>query len=203
MDCLDRTNVVQSVFSRKVLHKQLFDMGLTERPTGAPFESFADNLLERAFKDAWTDNADAISILYTGTPALKTDFTRTGKRTYLGALNDAKNSLTRYYINNFCDGFNHDCLDLAQGRLTATSKLKKHGWVTPLKFTFVVMLAFEFALHNLLETHVPLPEDLERQQSVYTLHILCYLLLRLSFLLYVFKNGRNFVNDATRIHWLS
>lgn len=83
------------------------------KPSGAPFEKFNDDL-ERVFRDVWTDNADAISVLYTGTPALKTDFTRTGKRTYGGALNDLKNSLTRYYINNFCDGYNHDCLDLAQ-----------------------------------------------------------------------------------------
>jgi phosphatidylinositol 4-phosphatase len=200
MDCLDRTNVVQSVFSRKVLHQQLHEMGLADKPSGAPFETFKDDLLERAFKDAWTDNADAISILYTGTPALKTDFTRTGKRTYLGALNDAKNSLTRYYINNFCDGYNHDCLDLAQGRLTATSKLKRHGWVTPFKFAVVVMLAFEFALYNLLSTYVPYPSEEEGQRSVHMLHSLYYLLLALSFMLYVFKNGKSFVNDATRVH---
>jgi len=47
-----------------------------------------------------------MSILYSGTGALKTDFTRTGKRTILGALNDGKNSLTRYFINNFYDGYN-------------------------------------------------------------------------------------------------
>ena len=112
MDCLDRTNVVQGVFSRKVLQQQLFELGQIMKPTGAPFEKFKDDL-ESVFRNVWTDNADAISVLYTGTPALKTDFTRTGKRTYGGALYDLKNSLTRYYINNFCDGYNHDCLDLA------------------------------------------------------------------------------------------
>ena len=44
---------------------------------------------------------DAISRLYAGTPALKRDFTRTGKRTKLGALDDGMNSLQRYYLNNF------------------------------------------------------------------------------------------------------
>lgn len=47
-----------------------------------------------------------MSSLYSGTGALKTDFTRTGKRTILGALNDGRNSLQRYYINNFKDGYN-------------------------------------------------------------------------------------------------
>lgn len=96
------------------------------------------------FRDLWTDNADAISVLYTGTPALKTDFTRTGKRTYQGALNDLKNSLTRYYINNFCDGYNHDCIDLAQKNLTHKSAMIKRGWLTPLKLTLGVILAFWF-----------------------------------------------------------
>jgi len=46
-----------------------------------------------------------ISIQYSGTGALKTDFTRTGKRTKLGAIKDGLNSLTRYYKNNFADGY--------------------------------------------------------------------------------------------------
>lgn len=46
-----------------------------------------------------------ISIQYSGTGALKTDFTRTGKRTKLGAMKDGLNSLTRYYKNNFADGY--------------------------------------------------------------------------------------------------
>ena len=82
MDCLDRTNVVQGVFSRNIAHVQLHKVGLSGKPKeGSPFEKFTTNEMETAFRNAWTDNADALSILYTGTPALKTDFTRTGKRT--------------------------------------------------------------------------------------------------------------------------
>jgi phosphatidylinositol 4-phosphatase len=93
MDCLDRTNVVQSVISRNIAHKQLWKMNIAGEPKGDPFEKFSAGLLEEAFREAWTDNADRISILYTGTPALKTDFTRTGKRTWKGALNDGKNAV--------------------------------------------------------------------------------------------------------------
>ena len=53
----------------------------------------------------WADNADSISIQYAGTKALKTDFTRTGKRSNLGALQDGINSSFRYIYNNFTDGF--------------------------------------------------------------------------------------------------
>ncbi len=33
------------------------------------------------YKACWADNADRMSMLYSGTGALKTDYTRTGKRT--------------------------------------------------------------------------------------------------------------------------
>ena len=78
-------------------------MGLFDKPVGDPFEKFSSVFLEDAFREGWTQNADQMSILYTGTPALKTDFTRTGKRTRKGAMMDGKNSLERYYINNYCD----------------------------------------------------------------------------------------------------
>lgn len=45
------------------------------------------------FRNIWTDNADRMSIMYSGTPALKTDFTRTGKRSFRGIINDGNNSL--------------------------------------------------------------------------------------------------------------
>lgn len=60
---------------------------------------------ESLFKSVWADNADVISIQYSGTGALKTDYTRTGKRTKWGLVRDGINSLTRFYKNNFTDGF--------------------------------------------------------------------------------------------------
>jgi len=65
-----------------------------------------------------------MSILYSGTPALKTDFTRTGKRTYAGAFNDGVNSVSRYYLNNFTDGYYTDCLDFLTLNITVNSKIK-------------------------------------------------------------------------------
>lgn len=116
MDCLDRTNVVQSVISRNIAHIQLQQFELLPKPVNnrmkrSPFEKFPADL-EDKFRNSWSNNADSMSYLYTGTPALKTDFTRTGKRTYKGALDDGINSVTRYYINNFTDGFYVDCFDL-------------------------------------------------------------------------------------------
>jgi hypothetical protein len=52
----------------------------------------------------WADHADALSMQYSGTGALKTDFTRTGQRTKAGAIQDGVNSVVRYVKNNFMDG---------------------------------------------------------------------------------------------------
>ena len=46
---------------------------------------------------------------------MKTDFTRTGKRTQRGNLEDGYKSVTRYIKNNFFDGPRQDGFDLMTG----------------------------------------------------------------------------------------
>lgn len=101
IDCLDRTNVVQSMLAKRSLRQVLEKLGILR--IGQSFESAVQ--FESLYKNVWADNADLISLQYSGTGALKTDFTRTGKRTIQGAMQDGVNSLTRYYKNNFKDGF--------------------------------------------------------------------------------------------------
>ena len=43
-------------------------MNLAQKPDETPFEKFQENL-EEVFREGWTNNADTLSILYTGTPA--------------------------------------------------------------------------------------------------------------------------------------
>ena len=158
MDCLDRTNVVQGVFSRLIAHKQLEQLQLLPKPVNtqakkSPFEKLPV-ALENVFREGWTDNADVMSYLYTGTPALKTDFTRTGKRTYKGAVNDGINSICRYYINNFTDGYYHDCLDISTLRLDATVPIKERQFFTPLKIsilvTFILTCIAKFVVEEII-----------------------------------------------------
>ena len=52
----------------------------------------------------WSDHANEISTAYSGTGALKVDFTRTGKRTKVGLLEDGYKSVMRYLKNNYFDG---------------------------------------------------------------------------------------------------
>lgn len=133
MDCLDRTNVVQSMFGRYMLYQQFHDrIGLSasadkistrRRPLPVEYVvGFKQRSLclpwaegESAHRHLWADNADAISRLYAGTPALKGDFTRTGVRTKKGALDDGVNSIQRYYLNNFIDADRQEGMDLLVG----------------------------------------------------------------------------------------
>ena len=123
----------------------------------SPFQKFP-NALEEVFREGWTNNADVLSQLYTGTPALKTDFTRTGKRTYQGAINDGINSLTRYYINNFTDGYYHDCLDIATLKLLPSSYLKPRGVLTPIKLCFIGLLVINYLMRSMLSGYL-MPKD--------------------------------------------
>ncbi|KAK9469434.1 SacI homology domain-containing protein [Lipomyces arxii] len=111
MDCLDRTNVVQSMLASWTLQKILVEAEVL--PFGERWENDAE--FESLFRNVWADNADAISKAYSGTGALKTDFTRTGKRTKQGALKDLMNSIERYARNNFFDGPRQDAYDLFLG----------------------------------------------------------------------------------------
>lgn len=111
MDCLDRTNVVQSMIARWTLTRQLVDVGILR-----PGESQEDDpAFRNLFRNVWADNADVVSKSYSGTGALKTDFTRTGQRTRAGALQDFQNSLTRYTLGRLADGPRQDAFDLFHG----------------------------------------------------------------------------------------
>lgn len=112
MDCLDRTNVVQSIFARHMLDRMLQDAGLLAK--GSSFKN-EDPAFEFLFRNIWADNADVVSTAYSGTGAMKTDVTRTGKRTPMGALQDGRIGLTRYCLNNFMDGPRQDAYDLFLG----------------------------------------------------------------------------------------
>ncbi|KAF9608789.1 hypothetical protein IFM89_011558 [Coptis chinensis] len=111
IDCLDRTNVTQSMIGRKMLESQLRQIGVF----AADDTISKHTQFDESFKILWANHGDDISIQYSGTPALKGDFVRCGKRTVQGILNDGWNALARYYLNNFCDGTKQDAIDLLQG----------------------------------------------------------------------------------------
>ena len=70
----------------------------------------------------------------------------------MGALNDFCNSTQRYYINNFCDGYNQDCLDLVGGILEPKPEIKRPFLpkVSQLLILVVVILTIVSVLINIL-----------------------------------------------------
>ncbi|XP_027076627.1 phosphoinositide phosphatase SAC7-like [Coffea eugenioides] len=154
IDCLDRTNVTQSMLGRKMLEFQLRRLGIFDaEETISTHPNF-----DESFKILWANHGDDISIQYSGTPALKGDFVRYGQRTIQGILKDGWNALMRYYLNNFCDGTKQDAIDLLQGHfivsvsrdMTPTSQ--KGGIEAIASFPLalsVIMTGFFFALMSL------------------------------------------------------
>lgn len=153
MDCLDRTNVVQSVIGRKLLWKALSDSEIIQMPSQlGPFEKFQPEDLEKKFREVWSRNADVISVLYTGTNAMKTDFTRTGKRTKKGALMDGKYAITRYVKNNFYDGYNQNCIDLVTGKYKPKEHQYKKKSFNNFFYLVFLMLLMPFIIKYILDT---------------------------------------------------
>lgn len=106
LDCLDRTNLVQGIFSRMAIEALLEHLN----------HNFGQEFWMR-HSSLWADNGDALSKIYAGTGALKSSFTRTGKMSLAGAFADARKSATRIYINNFADKYRQNTIDVLLGRL--------------------------------------------------------------------------------------
>lgn len=88
-------------------------------PTSVPAPRFVlpEKTLDLAFNDIWANNANAISHCYSNTDALKVDFTRTGKRSWLGMINDATNSVYRMVQGAVTDFFRQTVLDFTYGSI--------------------------------------------------------------------------------------
>ena len=91
MDCLDRTNVVQTLFSKRILEQQLKRYNIIKyNETIDSYKQLSTIFKNSKMRDlhfdqgsfffllhsVWADNADVVSLQYAGTGALKTDYTR-------------------------------------------------------------------------------------------------------------------------------
>lgn len=115
IDCLDRTNVVQGRLAKIKLVEQL---GLEEYGDGGRVLDIDDYLEEKEVKklgQLWNNNANTLSMQYTGTSALKNDLTEHGVRTIKGLIQDAISSGKRYVNNNFTDGKMQETIEIITG----------------------------------------------------------------------------------------
>ncbi|ORY27995.1 inositol/phosphatidylinositol phosphatase [Naematelia encephala] len=186
MDCLDRTNVSQSALGKWALNKQLRSAGvLSIKETVDDHEEFIS-----IFRNVWADHGNTVSLAYAGTGALKTDFTRTGKRSKEGALQDGYNSIMRYIRNNFFDGDRQDAFDILTGAWVA-----QKGGIPPLTDTRPLIMrsmpyVLAFAL-TMIFAAVTLPRS-----SDYSISSFIFLWLFLAFVSgsYIWGNGTSYVS---------
>ncbi|XP_048344087.1 synaptojanin-2 isoform X2 [Sphaerodactylus townsendi] len=97
LDCLDRTNVVQSFIALEVLLIQLESLGLNSKPI---VERFAES-----YKAMWTVIGHNLSRVFTGSRALE------GKAK-VGKLKDGARSVSRTIQSNFFDGVKQEAINL-------------------------------------------------------------------------------------------
>lgn len=96
LDCLDRTNVVQSKIAWEVLLRQL-------RTINKDFEMTQDQNFTNAFKLQWADNGDYLSLQYTGTGSTISSVTRTDKQGFRALIKQGLTSIERFYNANMED----------------------------------------------------------------------------------------------------
>jgi hypothetical protein len=111
------TNVVQGLLCKATLN--LF--------TQSNLKINVESLFNACMNDMWADNGDELSRIYTGTGALKSGFTRTGKRTIIGLMDDAKKTAARFYMNNFQDKSKQEVIDTLLGKLANQSEIRLHN----------------------------------------------------------------------------
>ncbi|XP_032679991.1 phosphatidylinositide phosphatase SAC2 isoform X2 [Odontomachus brunneus] len=109
IDCLDRTNVVQTALGKAVMEMQFSKLGLI------PPDGILPANIRQTFQSLWANNGDIISKQYAGTNALKGDYTRTGERKFTGLMKDGMNSANRYYLNRFKDVYRQATIDMMLG----------------------------------------------------------------------------------------
>uniref|UniRef100_A0A8C2V1A8 Synaptojanin-2 n=2 Tax=Chinchilla lanigera TaxID=34839 RepID=A0A8C2V1A8_CHILA len=97
LDCLDRTNTVQSFIALEVLHLQLESLRLNSKP-------IVERFLE-SFKAMWSLNGHSLSKVFTGSRALE------GKAK-VGKLKDGARSMSRTIQSNFLDGVKQEAIKL-------------------------------------------------------------------------------------------
>ena len=199
VDCLDRTNVVQTVFSRQILHKMLHKLRICDGPSGEPFQEF-NPVFETIYKVLWADHGDTLSLAYSGTGALKSDFTRTGKRTKQGAIRDGINTCQRFYINNFCDGYNQDCHDYFLGEIYPQKENVKQHSTSGVKALVPGSLLLIFSIYYFLIGYA-LPEEYEDNLKKLSLRVLIFLGIAFMTIRTVFNTmKKNIINHSTRDH---
>ena len=174
IDSLDRSNVVQSVIGRYYLLLILSQIGFSDvQPSISDVFRKFKGTLEHTFNLLWADHGDCLSLAYSGTGALKSDFVRTGKRTLMGNLMDGYLSCKRYYLNNFRDGYNQDCHDYFLGAINPKKKDFKQHSSFMLHILLTVLFFFTYFIFGILK-RLSMPKNYELNFRKFLFQILLF-----------------------------
>ncbi|XP_020298278.1 phosphatidylinositide phosphatase SAC2 isoform X2 [Pseudomyrmex gracilis] len=179
IDCLDRTNVVQTALGKAVMEMQFSKLGLIPPDGTLPAN------IRQTFQSLWANNGDIISKQYAGTNALKGDYTRTGERKFTGLMKDGMNSANRYYQQHFMDDLRQSAIDTLLGNPIDVDQLN-NDWshyldifdnccleLIPMKPPNVQLqiatlpdFLYATALYNLLRYYLNRFKDVYRQATI-------------------------------------
>ncbi|GFQ96247.1 synaptojanin-1 [Trichonephila clavata] len=95
LDCLDRTNNVQTFIGLEILKQQLKALSITDQPQ-------INSRFNEVFKQMWVQNGDQVSKMYAGTGALE------GR----SKLKDGSRSVVRTIQNNLLDSNKQEAIDI-------------------------------------------------------------------------------------------
>ena len=118
LDCLDRTNVIQTRICWLIIENMFKFMNLDYKYLTKIFnteEKFfipGNNEFKEKFKNIWAENGDEISIQYTGTASTITTVTKSGGHGFMGLIQHGIATVTRLYKGNFEDNDKQECIDI-------------------------------------------------------------------------------------------
>ena len=96
LDCLDRSNAVQTYLGQQVLVEMMSSLGLQTKQSVV-------SRFQQTFKQAWVRNGDNISLLYAGTRAMEGRGLK---------LKDGARSVQRTILNNFLDKAKNEAIEM-------------------------------------------------------------------------------------------
>lgn len=124
LDCLDRTNVTQTMIAKRILENILDKIKATNRKSTRGSSSSqnemvlgfdsnnGDGFIFDIMKNMWAENGDMISKQYAGTSSTITSVTKTGKQGFMGKIDQMRRGVERFLVNNIEDGAKHECIKI-------------------------------------------------------------------------------------------
>jgi len=125
IDSLDRTGVIVSALIRKTLKDWLVEEFILK-----PGEDWSD-AFEFWLRNEFANASDMISLQYSGQGALKTEYTRTGKRTNQGKVDDFVNSAKRKILSLTTDAQTEDTYRIVLGKHNIENTLRLNALFYP------------------------------------------------------------------------